>query len=136
MYPSDYRPSKQIPLQSYLFGHRIQDSQTKYEYLIEFLQVAISPKAIEYNNKRYECMFPVNDEHCDNRMQYFPVSRIGLKRFVFFPKSKLDGKAPVDKKAYEECIKALEARMVGGNASQHKNVIMIVDEAAAKLMQR
>ena len=86
MYPSDYKPSKQIPLQSYLFGHRIQDSQTKYEYLIEFLQVAISPKAIEYNNKHYDCMFPINDEHCDNKMQYYPVSRIGLKRFVFFCK--------------------------------------------------
>lgn len=126
MYPSDYKPAKQIPLQSYLFGHRIQDSQTKYEYLIEFLQVAISPKAIEYNNKHYDCMFPVNEEHCDNRMQYYPVSRIGLKRFVFFPKSKLDGKAAVDKKAYEECLKALEARIVNGNTSQIKNALLII----------
>ncbi len=126
MYPSDYKPAKQIPLQSYLFGHRIQDSQTKYEYLIEFLQVAISPKAVEYNNKHYDCMFPVNEEHCDNRMQYYPVSRIGLKRFVFFPKSKLDGKAAVDKKAYEECLKALEARIVNGNTSQIKNALLII----------
>jgi len=126
MYPSDYKPAKQIPLQSYLFGHRIQDSQTKYEYLIEFLQVAISPKAVEYNNKHYDCMFPVNEEHCDNRMQYYPVSRIGLKRFVFFPKSKLDGKAAVDKKAYEECLKALEARIVNGNATQTKNALIII----------
>lgn len=126
MYPSDYKPAKQIPLQSYLFGHRIQDSQTKYEYLIEFLQVAISPKAVEYNEKHYDCMFPVNEEHCDNRMQYYPVSRIGLKRFVFFPKSKLDGKAAVDKKAYEECLKALEARIVNGNTSQIKNALLII----------
>lgn len=126
MYPSDYKPSKQIPLQSYLFGHRIQDSQTKYEYLIEFLQVAISPKAIEYNNKHYDCMFPVNEDHCDNKMQYFPVSRIGLKRFAFFPKSKLDGKAEVDKKAYEECLKALENRMVNGNDIQRKNTLSIM----------
>lgn len=126
MYPSDYKPSKQIPLQSYLFGHRIQDSQTKYEYLIEFLQVAISPKAVEYNNKHYDCMFPVNEEHCDNKMQYYPVSRIGLKRFVFFPKSKLDGKAAVDKKAYDECLKALEARIVNGNTSQIKNALLII----------
>lgn len=126
MYPSDYKPAKQIPLQSYLFGHRIQDSQTKYEYLIEFLQVAISPKAVEYNNKHYDCMFPVNEEHCDNRMQYYPVSRIGLKRFVFFPKSKLDGKAAVDRKAYEECLKALEARIVNGNALQIKNALLII----------
>ena len=126
MYPSDYKPAKQIPLQSYLFGHRIQDSQTKYEYLIEFLQVAISPKAVEYNNKRYSEMFPVDDDHCDHRMQYFPVSRIGLKRFVFFPKSKLDGKAEVDKKAYEECLKAIEQKMSGGNPTQYKNAIAIM----------
>lgn len=126
MYPSDYKPSKQIPLQSYLFGHRIQDSQTKYEYLIEFLQVAISPKAIEYNNKHYDCMFPINDEHCDNKMQYYPVSRIGLKRFVFFAKSKLDGKAEVDKKAYDQCLKALEEKMVGGNQTQKRNTLAIL----------
>ena len=126
MYPSDYKPAKQIPLQSYLFGHRIQDSQTKYEYLIEFLQVAISPKAIEYNNKHFDCMFPVNEDHCDNKMQYYPVSRIGLKRFAFFPKSKLDGKAEVDKKAYEECLKALKNRMINGNDTQKNNALSIM----------
>lgn len=126
MYPSDYKPGKQIPLQSYLFGHRIQASQTKYEYLIEFLQVAISPKALEYNNKRFNEMFPVDGEKCDHRMKYFPVSRIGLKRFVFFPKSKLDGKAKVDKDAYDACLKAIEQKMTGGNSTQYKNAIAIM----------
>lgn len=126
MYPSDYKPAKQIPLQSYLFGHRIQDSQTKYEYLIEFLQVAISPKALEYNNKRFTEMFPVDEDGCDHHMKYYPVSRIGLKRFVFFPKSKLDGKAEVDKKAYDECLKAIEQKMSGGNPTQYKNAIAIM----------
>lgn len=126
MYPSDYKPAKQIPLQSYLFGHRIQASQTKYEYLIEFLQVAISPKALEYNNKRFNEMFPVDGEKCDHRMKYFPVSRIGLKRFVFFPKSKLDGKAKVDKDAYNACLKAIEQKMTGGNPTQYKNAIAIM----------
>lgn len=126
MYPSDYKPAKQIPLQSYLFGHRIQDSQTKYEYLIEFLQVAISPKVLEYNNKRFTEMFPVDEDGCDHHMKYYPVSRIGLKRFAFFPKSKLDGKAEVDKKAYDECLKAIEQKMTGGNPTQYKNAIAIM----------
>ncbi len=126
MYPSDYKPATPIPLQSYLFGHRIKDSQTKYEYLIEFLQVAISPKALEYNNKQFSEMFPVDGENCDHRMQYFPVSRIGLKRFIFFPKSKLDGKAEVDKKAYDECLKAIEQKMTGGNPAQYKNAIAVM----------
>ena len=105
MYPSDYKPSKQIPLQSYLFGHRIQDSQTKYEYLIEFLQVAISPKAIEYNNKHYDCMFPVNEDHCDNKMQYFPVSRIGLKRFAFFLRVSLTARQRLIKRHMRSALK-------------------------------
>lgn len=126
MYPSDYKPSKPIPLQSLLFGHRIQGSQTKYEYLIEFLQVAISPKEVKYNGKKYDCMFPVDEEGCNNRMQYSPKSRIGLKRFAFFPKSKLDGKAEVDKKAYEECLRALENKMSGGNETKKKNMLVVV----------
>ena len=126
MYPSDYKPAKQIPLQSYLFGHRIQDSQTRYEYLIEFLQVAISPKAYEFNGKKFDDMFPVDEDHCDHHIQYFPISRIGLKRFVFFPKSKLDGKAEVDKKAYEECLKAIEHKMTGANHDQYISTISIM----------
>ena len=44
MYPDVKIDKKEYPLQSILFGHRIQPSQTKYEYLIEFLQVAIAEK--------------------------------------------------------------------------------------------
>ena len=44
MYPNVDVDKKNYPLQSLLFGHRIQPSQTKYEYLIEFLQVAIAEK--------------------------------------------------------------------------------------------
>ncbi len=126
MYPSNYKPSKAIPLQSYLFGHRIQGSQTKYEYLIEFLQVAISPKIAEYNSKPLNGMFPVDGDHCDYSIQYFPASKIGLKRFIFFSKSKLDGKAEVDKIAYEQCLKEIEERMEGGNAVQRKNTLTIL----------
>ena len=54
MYPNVDVKKKKYPLQSILFGHRIQPSQTKYEYLIEFLQVAISKKANEKDEPPFE----------------------------------------------------------------------------------
>ena len=130
MYPDITISKKEYPLQSILFGHRIQPSQTKYEYLIEFLQVAIAEKRggekpLENPTFITNEMFPI-DQAADGLFRYLPKLRIGLKRFVFLPKSKLDGKAEVDKDAYKECIKVLESQMVGGNATKKKNSITII----------
>lgn len=125
MYPANYKPSKKPPLQSWLFGHRVQPGQTKYEYLVEFLQVAIARKENPYH-KQYTEMFPVDDYIGVGGFHYFPKSRIGLKRFVFFSKSKLDGKATVDKNAYDECINALTKSISGGNDISKMNSIKIL----------
>ena len=103
MYPSDFNPQKAAPLQSILFGHRVQPSQTKYEYLIEFLQVAIAKKENKETLRSFDDMFPIDKDGMNRRITYHPVSRIGLKRFVFFPKSKLEGKAEVELKSYNDC---------------------------------
>ena len=130
MYPDVKIDKKEYPLQSILFGHRIQPSQTKYEYLIEFLQVAIAEK--RGANKLLEAptfttteMFPIS-QAADGQFRYLPKLRIGLKRFIFLPKSKLDGKAEVDKDAYKECVKVLESQITGGNATKKKNSITII----------
>ena len=88
MYPSNYESAKALPLQSYLFGHRVQPSQTKYEYLIEFLQVAIAKKTNAVSQKPYgrEDMFPVDEDKLKGNIIFRPETRIGLKRFVFLPK--------------------------------------------------
>lgn len=127
MYPNVDVKKKKYPLQSILFGHRIQPSQTKYEYLIEFLQVAISKKAKEKDELPFEshAMFPI-DEAPDGSFVYMPEVRIGLKRFIFFPRSKIDGKAKVDDDAYQACVKAIEAQMSGNNAVKKQNSITIV----------
>jgi len=127
MYPNVDVKKKKYPLQSILFGHRIQPSQTKYEYLIEFLQVAIAKKAKEKDELPFEShtMFPV-DEAPDGSFVYMPEVRIGLKRFIFFPRSKIDGKAKVDDDAYQACVKAIEAQMSGNNAVKKQNSITIV----------
>ena len=128
MYPNKYEKLKPLPLQSYLFGHRVQPSQTKYEYLIEFLQVAISKKENASTAKPYDTgdMFPVDDEKLNGNIVYRPETRIGLKRFVFLPKSKLDGKAKVDQIAYEDCIRALENQVSSDNKIKRQNCINIV----------
>ena len=118
MYPNVDVDKKNYPLQSLLFGHRIQPSQTKYEYLIEFLQVAIAEKQggpKEFPSFSTSAMFPVA-EAADGSFRYLPKLGIGLKRFIFLPKSKIDGKAKVDEDAYRQCVKELEAHMTGGNA--------------------
>lgn len=128
MYPKTNKVQKELPLQSYLFGHRVQPSQTKYEYLIEFLQVAIAKKKNASTEKTYDPtdMFPVDDEKLNGNIVYTPETRIGLKRFIFFPKSKLDGKADVDKMAYEDCIRALEKKVSCDNKVKKQNCIKIM----------
>ena len=72
MYPNVDIDKKSWPLQSLLFGHRIQPSQTKYEYLIEFLQVAIAEKQSGNKNApTFTAMFPV-EEAPDGNFRYFP----------------------------------------------------------------
>lgn len=119
--------SSRLPLQSYLFGHRVQPSQTKYEYLIEFLQVAISPKELlRLKMKLPNQMFPVAYDVLNDIITYYPATRIGLKRFIFLPKSKLDGKAEVDKAAYNQCVEELIKNISGGNSIKRRNCVSIM----------
>lgn len=126
MFPVNYDKKKVTSLQSRLFGHRLKPSQSKYEYLLEFLQVAIAPKKNSRTEQSYKEMFPVEENGIKDGLVYFPQSRIALKRFVFMPKSKLDGKAEVDKVAYEECIRIMEKSVQGGNPVSRKSSVSIV----------
>lgn len=126
MYPLNFDKSKAPSLQSRLFGHRMKQSQTKYEYLIEFLQVAIAPKLNLKTEKTYTCMFPIDPAGMEDGLSFFPETGMWLKRFVFLPKSKLEGKAEVDKTAYEHCVRELERHVEGGNEPTRRNSIAII----------
>lgn len=126
MFPVNYDKKKVTSLQSRLFGHRLKPSQSKYEYLIEFLQVAIAPKKNSRTEQSYKEMFPVEKNGIRDSLVYFPQSRIALKRFIFMPKSKLDGKAEIDKVAYEEAIRIMEKSIQGGNPISRKTTVSIV----------
>lgn len=120
------KPSKSLPLQSYLFGHRVQPSQTKYEYLIEFLQVVIAKKYNAYGKGFGKEFFPIDRSVMEATVSYQPETRIGLKRFVFFPKSKLEGKAEVDKIAYEKCVEQLTRSINGSSEIKRVNCVKII----------
>lgn len=108
MFPNVEELTKDYPLQSKVFGHRLRNDQTIYEYILEFLQVMIAPKALKELGTDYEDYFPVDEDIKNNIIEFYPVSRVGLKRFIFFNKSKEEGRFKVDGKAYEECVGALE----------------------------
>ena len=106
MFPDNKELTKDYPLQSVVFGHRLRPDQTVYEYIIEFLQVMISKKSISSTD--YEEYFPIDKNVYSKKIEFYPISRIGLKRFIFFKKSKQDGKFPIDIGAYERCREILE----------------------------
>lgn len=97
------------------FGHRIYDDQTLYEYLLEFLLIFISPKGWgrgKIGEAKPFC-FPDPrpiDQPTEN-LFYQPIARIGLKRFVFFSRSKQEGRFPIDQQAYSKTVHALQSNI-------------------------
>ena len=131
MYPEGVLGAKEkISVQSYLFGHRIKPQQTCYEYLSEFLQVALAPKRLADTNNTEFCTdyFLISEETARHAIEYRPVSNMGLKRFVFFNNSRLDTKAAVDRKAYQQCVEILSSCMETENVSsvEKKDMISIL----------
>lgn len=111
MFPNINESQIENTLQSKVFGHRLKPDQTVYEYIIEFLQVMISNKSIGDakvgNEIEFNEYFPVNEKVKVERLKYHPISRVGLKRFIFFNRSKQDGKFSVDIGAYDRCKEIL-----------------------------
>ena len=97
-----------ITLQSYVFGHRFKANQTVYEYILEFLLVALSEK--ESNGKYSKELFPLNFNKNDT-IRYSPTNNVGLKRFIFFEKSKIDTRFNLDKNAYEYHLNLLRDKI-------------------------
>ena len=92
------------------FGHRLYADQTLYEYLIEFLLVFISAKNDEtkfhsegITERKPSLEFKFHSlENLNENLAYYTNPRIGLKRYVFFEKSKNENKFNIDKIAYKD----------------------------------
>lgn len=106
-------------IQSLLFGHRIKPQQTRYEYLAEFLQIAMSKKRlVDKDSQATDDMFIISDKVSNHMIEYTPVSNMGLKRFIFFDNSRLDTKSAIDDEAYKKCVKILK-----NNIERESNLI-------------
>ena len=107
-YPTSYKfDSSKKSLTAEIFGNRFRTDQTLYEYLIEFLLVYSSAKDEDLVTGKNSFHKDISDLH------YWVEPRMGLRRFVFFDKSRKKGTIPADEKAYKELIKILMDKMDG-----------------------
>lgn len=126
LYPSNHENVDS--LQSKLFGHRLKANQTKYEYLIEFLQVAISKKedAVLHTPYSEKDLFPVSSSIAEDNIVYFPIPGMHLKRFVFIPRGKLEGRAKVDKDAYDDMLQTLKDSIVADSELDKDKALLVL----------
>lgn len=115
-------------IQSLLFGHRIKPQQTRYEYLAEFLQIAMAKKRIVGDDSQpKDEMFIISEKVNDHMIEYTPVSNMGLKRFVFFDNSRLDTKSAIDDEAYKRCVKIMSDNIeLDSSQIEDKDTIFIL----------
>ena len=78
-------------------------------------------------NEKYE-YFPSIPENYDEKIAFRPNVGIGLKRFIFFNHSKPEGKANVDKDAYQACIKVLQNHIESDDAQERKQLVSILQD--------
>lgn len=90
-----------------LFGHRFRSEQTLYEYLIEFLLVFSAAKEEDKlsGKMRFHRL-----EDGENSV-YYVDPRIGLRRFIFYEKSRKNSRVKVDEYAYKKHKEILLDRM-------------------------
>lgn len=107
-------------LQIQTYGKRIFNSQTVPEYLLEFLVVFLGKS----NKDSTEIGFA----KCLNEMRSIPYTKnpnIGLKRFIFFDKTKVDSRFQVDIEANNKINEILTKKIESTNYSS-ENVLHII----------
>ena len=99
-----------------LFGNRINAGQTLGEYLLEFLLVFASAKCDDkVNNGQFEFhtseqVKNAEDPSSPDGLNYFTVPRNGLKRFIFYARSKQDSHTAIDDEAYQAMMQMVMAK--------------------------
>ena len=108
-----------------LFGNRIFADQSLYEYLIEFLLVFASPKNEDKETDKMDF-----HSHLDGELEYYVKPHMGLKRFIFYKRSKKHITIPADEKAYNDILNIL-MRKIGGsdpNTGKTSNTIEAIQD--------
>lgn len=105
------RPDEDKNLAIRTYGHRIFESQTLPEYLIEFALVFLAGREVGVDPELGgPGKFPTRPVE-DGELEYITDTRIGLKRFIFFERSKQEHRLDLDRYAYEEIRKLIEERV-------------------------
>ena len=127
MFPTcDYEEIKKDNLAIQAFGKRLYADQTVYEYLLEYLLVFSSGKEkVEGEKITYKGAYQFHKNITD--LKYYTNPRIGLKRFIFFDKSKKENRFLIDKKSYEEITELLEKNIEG--TQDKKAVVEMIQDS-------
>lgn len=103
-----------------LFGNRIIGDQTLYEYLIEFLLIFISAK----DKDGITGTDSFHSPDCEgNQLEYYADPRIGLRRFVFYDKTKKGADIDVDEKAYNSYLQVLMEKIEDADDDRKQEII-------------
>lgn len=117
-YPHEAKDEKKINLSTRIFGNRFKIDQSVYEYLIEFLLIFISPKSSDYENGKMKFHENVLDNYA-----YYGRIQMGLRRFIFYDKSKKNGSIKLDEVAFNT-LKNYLISNVDANTQQEKDEII------------
>lgn len=94
-----------------LFGNRLQGDQTLGEYLLEFLLVFSSAKKDDGSgNFEFHTMDQINQAQTAGALSYYTVPRNGLKRFIFYDRSKRESRSSIDTLAYDNMLSMLQKK--------------------------
>lgn len=109
-FPADVKLKKkeQKSIAAEIYGNRFHADQTLYEYLIEFLLIFVSESDKEDNPKQ---KLQFHNPYATGNLSYTVEPRMGLKRFIFFDKSKKGDVVEVDKSAYMKILDALKEKI-------------------------
>lgn len=117
-FPENVKPGNKATLASIIYGNRFHADQTLVEYLIEFLLIFCAEKDSEGNGK-----LAFHDPYSRDELSYTVEPRMGLKRFIFFDKSKKNDAATVDKMAYQELLTALSSKIADADQTEKEDFL-------------
>ena len=121
MFPKNNEEAKKDALYIQAFGKRLYGDQTIYEYLLEFLLIFCSDK-VKNEDGSFKGSFSFHKDLED--ISYYVNPRIGLKRFIFYKKSKNENRFPIDKQCYEEIVDIVKETIADQKNQQELIAIM------------